>query len=58
MQGHWTGKFSYKDGITSIEFTENVFAKKLIMKPFVGIFLKKQQEKYVRDLGNALEVDG
>lgn len=55
MHGHWTGKFSYKDGITIIEFTENVNAKKLIMKPFVGSYLKKQQEKYIQDLRNALE---
>jgi len=58
MQGHWTGKFSYEDGITFIEFTENVIAKKLIMKPFVGIYLKKQQEKYIQDLRKALEAKG
>lgn len=58
MQGHWTGRFSYKDGITVIEFTENVIAKKLLMKPFVGIYLKKQQEKYIQDLRNALEANG
>ncbi len=55
MQGHWTGKFSYKDGITLIEFTENVTAKKLIMKPFAGTYLKKQQAKYIGDLRNALK---
>ncbi len=56
MQGHWTGKFSYKDGTTFIEFTENVTAKKLIMKPFVGMYLKKQQANYIQDLRGALEV--
>lgn len=55
MQGHWIGKFSCKDGITFIEFTENVNAKKALMKPFVGVYLKKQQAKYIRDLRNALE---
>lgn len=55
MQGHWTGIFSYKEGITVIHFTENVIAKKLIMKPFVGSYLKKQQARYVQDLRNALE---
>lgn len=55
MQGHWTGIFSYKEGITVIHFTENVIAKKLIMKPFVGSYLKKQQARYVKDLRNALE---
>lgn len=54
MQGHWTGVFSYNEGVTVIEFTENVTAKKLIMKPFVGTYLKKQQTKYIQDLRNAL----
>lgn len=56
MHGHWIGKFSFENGITLIEFTEDVQAKKLIMKPFVGMYLKKQQEKYVQDLREALEV--
>lgn len=55
MQGHWTGRFSYKDGITLIEFTEDVIAKKLLMKPFAGIYLKKQQAKYIQDLRDVLE---
>lgn len=54
MAGHWTGIFSYQDGKTVIEFTENVTAKKIFMKPFVGIYLKKQQEKYINDLKRAL----
>ena len=55
MQGHWTGKFSYNDGVTFIEFTEDVTAKKLVMKSFVGMYLKKQQAKYIQDLREALE---
>lgn len=57
MKGHWTGEFSYKDGLTLIKFTENVTVKKLIMKPFVKMYLKKQQAKYIKDLRNALEVN-
>lgn len=57
MQGHWTGIFSYRDGTTVVKFTENVTAKKLIMKPFIGIYLKKQQSKYIQDLKNALELN-
>ncbi len=53
--GHWTGIFSFKNGKTIIEFTENVTAKKLFMKPFVGSYLKKQQSGYMRDLKHALE---
>lgn len=56
-QGHWTGIFSYRDGTTVVKFTENVTAKKLIMKPFIGIYLKKQQSKYIQDLKNALELN-
>ena len=55
MQGHWTGKFSYNDGVTFIDFTEDVTAKKLVMKPLVGMYLKKQQAKYIQDLREALE---
>ena len=55
MKGHWTGVFSFQNGQTEIEFTEDVTAKKLILKPFVKGYLKKQQEKYVSDLRKALE---
>lgn len=55
MKGHWTGLFSYRDGRTTITFTENVTAKKIFMKPFVGAYLRKQQAAYVRDLKRALE---
>lgn len=55
MRGHWTGIFSEKDGSTEIDFTEEVTAKKFIMKPFVKAFLKKQQQLYVADLKKALQ---
>lgn len=55
MKGHWTGIFSFQNGQTTIEFTEDVVAKKFIMKPFVKAFLKKQQEQYVSDLRKALQ---
>ncbi|MDD6038888.1 MAG: SRPBCC family protein [bacterium] len=54
MKGHWTGVFSSQDGQTKIEFTEDVTAKKLIMKPFVKGYLEKQQEQYVSNLRKAL----
>lgn len=54
MKGHWTGKFSCENGVTTIDFTENVIAKKWVMKPFVGMYLKKQQKIYVNDLHKAL----
>lgn len=55
MRGHWTGLFTERNGQTEIDFTEEVTVKKLIMKPFVKVFLKKQQEQYVSDLRKAME---
>lgn len=46
--------FTQKDGLTEIDFTEDVVAKKLFMKPFVKSFLKKQQTLYISDLKKAL----
>lgn len=54
MKGHWTGIFTEKDGGTELDFTEEVTAKKFLMKPFVKSYLKKQQELYVSDLRKAL----
>lgn len=50
MSGHWIGIFTAKGNETQIDFTENVTPKKWIMKPFVKIYLKKQQEQFVLDL--------
>lgn len=54
MKGHWIGVFTQKGEQTEIDFTEDVTAKKIIMKPFVKVYLKKQQSQYVSDLKNAL----
>ena len=50
MKGHWTGIFTAKGDKTEIEFTEQVKAKKLLMKPFVKSYLKKQQIQFVADI--------
>ena len=55
MKGHWVGIFKEENGMTEIDFTENVQVKKIIMKPFVKWFLKKQQRLYVLDLKRVLE---
>lgn len=55
MKGHWTGVFTAQGGQTKIEFTEDVTAKKLWMKPFVKAYLKKQQARYAADLERALK---
>ncbi|WP_252233818.1 polyketide cyclase [Clostridium sp. ZS1] len=54
MRGHWIGIFSYENGKTTIDFTEDVSVKKVIMKPFVGMYLKKQKATYVSDLKKAV----
>lgn len=54
ISGHWTGLFSQKDNITTIDFTEDVNAKKVLMKPFVRFYLKRQQRIYVCDLEKVL----
>ncbi len=54
MKGHWTGIFTQKDGMTEIDFTEDVTAKKNFMKPFVKAYLRKQQALYISDLRKAL----
>lgn len=56
MEGHWTGIFTSKNGKTEIDFTEDVTAKKIFMKPFVKGYLKRQQALYVADLKNALNI--
>lgn len=55
MHGHWIGVFTARDGMTEIDFTEEVTAKKLLLKPFVKGYLKKQQERYITDLKKALQ---
>ena len=55
MQGHWTGIFTKKGNSTELDFTEDVTAKKLLMKPFVKGYLKKQQQLYVSDLKKFLK---
>lgn len=55
MKGHWSGSFTEINGHTEVDFTEKVAAKKLIMKPFIKAFLKKQQEIYISDLRKALK---
>lgn len=54
IKGHWTGLFFQEDGKTTVDFTEDVTAKKAWMKPFVKGYLKKQQARYMEDLKKAL----
>lgn len=54
MKGHWSGVFTSRGKETEIEFTEYVTAKKLFLKPFVKLYLKKQQKQFVVDLEKEL----
>lgn len=54
MKGHWTGIFMQKGKVTEVDFTEDVTAKKIFMKPFVKFYLKKQQKQFILDLQQAL----
>ena len=55
ISGHWTGIFTSDGNQTTIEFTEEVTAKKFFMKPLVKGFLKKQQAQYIEDLKRAIK---
>lgn len=55
IQGHWSGLFTERGGQTELTFTEDVTAKKLLMKPFVKAYLKRQQAQYLADLQKAVQ---
>lgn len=57
LSGHWTGVFKKTETGTTVVFTETVNAKKFFLKPFVKLFLKKQQNAYISDLQNHLRAD-
>ena len=50
IKGTWIGKFYSKGNKTILDFTENVVSKKVIFKPFISFYLKRQQKIYFRDL--------
>ncbi|WP_288580120.1 polyketide cyclase [uncultured Veillonella sp.] len=50
IKGTWVGKFFSKGDKTILDFTENVISKKIIFKPFISFYLKRQQKHYFRDL--------
>ena len=54
IKGHWIGLFFQNVNETTIDFTEYIVAKKILMKPFIRGYLKKQQSLYLADLEKAL----
>ena len=55
IQGYWTGKLSEADGKTILEMTEEAYTKKLLLKPVLNRYLKKQQNLFIEDLKRALD---
>ncbi len=55
MKGHWVGVFSGNEKTATIDFTEYIEPKKWFMTPFVKMYLKYWQVRYVRDLRNVLK---
>ena len=55
IKGHWIGIFTSKGNKTQIDFTECVTAKKIILKPFIKSYLRKQQVQFVMDLKKVLD---
>lgn len=55
MTGCWTGILEPDGEGTMATFTEEVTAQKWFIKPFVGLYLKRQQRRYFADLRRALE---
>lgn len=52
--GSWQGYFSFENNVTTLEFTETIKAKKLILKPFLKPYLNKQMNQYLVDLKKIL----
>ena len=50
IKGTWIGKLYSKGDKTILDFTENVVSKKIIFKPFISLYLKRQQRIYFKDL--------
>lgn len=55
MSGEWRGTLTEKRNQTQAVFTEEVYAKKVILKPFVKLYLAKQQKQYMQDLKRYVE---
>lgn len=47
IKGTWIGKFYLHGDKTTLDFTENVVSKRLIFKPFIGSYLRKQQKLFI-----------
>ena len=58
LTGRWTGTFSPEGVGTRVTFTETITVKKPWMRLFAKGYLRRQQARYLADLGRALEREG
>lgn len=54
MKGHFSGRFIDEGANTTLEFSENITPKFAILNLIVGIYLKKQQKQYIKDIEKGL----
>ena len=54
ISGRWSGEFSRDGDGTRIEFSEEVTVKNPILNLFAGVYLKRKQAVFIRDLRKAL----
>ena len=55
LTGRWVGVFRQRGAATVIDFTECVTVKKRWMRPFVKLYLRRQQAQFAADLRRALQ---
>ena len=58
LAGRWTGEFRPEGSGTQVTFTETITVKKPWMRFFAKGYLRRQQARYLADLGRALEQEG
>lgn len=54
ISGRWSGEFHPAAGGCRLTFTQEVTPKKIWMRPFAGLYLRRQQRRYLADLRKAL----
>lgn len=54
IKGKWSGRFYRHGEHTTLDFTEEVTAKKFWLKPFIQGYLQRQQRQYFSDLKKKL----
>lgn len=54
VSGRWSGEFLPVAGGCTVTFTEEITPKKAWMRPLAGVYLRRQQRRYLADLKRAL----